>query len=177
MSLYWIVHTTIPVDKVISLSKYLSQFVWYAGMRIDDDNFPEGLATIRFRVKDSIAEHLSDLTQHLTSIELYHTPENEDTWKPAHWNARKGRKTKPFNTLHKNGVLILGKDSGEYLIELLKIKKFLVGKGYKNASLLKLQRDIPNQSLSQKLRLWGLLCRFSIIVDRIPSGHLSELRC
>jgi hypothetical protein len=136
---------------------FLSQFAWYAGMRINDDNFPEGLARIRFRVKDSITEllSLSDLTEHLTSINLYHTPENEDTWKPAHWNVRRGRKAKAFNTLHKNGVLILGKDSDEYLIELLKIKKFLVGKGYKNASLLKLQRDIPNQSLT-KIKALGI---------------------
>ena len=40
--------------------------------------------------------------------------------------------------------------------------------------MLKLKEDIPNQSLSQKVRLWGLLCRFTIIVDRAPAGHLNE---
>ena len=69
--------------------------------------------------------------------------------------------------------MILGKDSEEYLLEL-KIKKFLVNKEYNNATLLKLKEDIPNQSLSQKVRLWGLLCRFTIIVDRAPAGHLNE---
>jgi hypothetical protein len=71
-------------------------------------------------------------------------------------------------------VLIFGKDSGEYLVELLRIKSLLVRKGYKNAKLLKLIEDIPNQSLTQRLRVWGLMCRFSIIVDRKAAGHLSE---
>ena len=60
-------------------------------------------------------------------------------------------------TTHLDGVLILGKDSSpEYLIELLGIKKLLVKKGYKEAKLLKSIKDISNQSLSQKLRLWGI---------------------
>jgi hypothetical protein len=53
------------------------------------------------------------------------------------------------------------------LIELLGIRNFLLRK----AQSIK---DISNQPLSQKLRLWGLLTIFSIIVDREPAGHPSE---
>ncbi|HEU4822550.1 MAG TPA: hypothetical protein VFS97_03930 [Nitrososphaeraceae archaeon] len=82
---------------------------------------------------------------------MYHTPENQDTWKAAHTSTLKHPEGKGphLNTISRNGVLILGKDSEEYLLELLKIKKFLVNKEYRNAALLKLKEDIPNQSLSE----------------------------
>ncbi|MGB8035617.1 MAG: hypothetical protein WCF03_17520 [Nitrososphaeraceae archaeon] len=99
---------------------------------------------------------LSELPQLFNPIELYHTTENKDTWKRAHIPKNIYRKRKGLTT-HLDGVLILGKDSSpEYLIELLGIKKLLVKKGYKEAKLLKSIKDISNQSLSQKLRLWGI---------------------
>ena len=64
------------------------------------------------------------------------------------------------------------------MTELKKIKSYLVNKGYKNAILLKLVKDIPNQSLSQNLKMWGLLCRFTIIIDRVTSSViLVNLKC
>jgi hypothetical protein len=184
--LYWIVDTKVPVNKVGPLAKYLSEFSWFGGMRIVDNNFPRGMATVKFRVKSESGKTNSEfwdlfikrteLQDYFHSINTYHTPENEDSWKAAHFPKVKHRikKGPHLNILAKKGVLILGKDSGEYLIELLRIKKYLVNKGYKSAKLLKLVEDIPNQSLSQKAKLWGLSCRFIIIVDRAPAGHLSE---
>ncbi|HET9806191.1 MAG TPA: hypothetical protein VFP49_04715, partial [Nitrososphaeraceae archaeon] len=55
--------------------------------------------------------------------------------------------------LHQTGVLILGKYTGNFMIELMKIKRYIVNKGYNNAILLKLVKDFPNKSLSQKLRM------------------------
>jgi hypothetical protein len=51
MYMYWIFTTKVPVSKVVSLSKFISQFTWFHGMRVRDDNFPRGLATIEFRAK------------------------------------------------------------------------------------------------------------------------------
>jgi hypothetical protein len=180
----WVVGAKVPVTKVISVTKYLSQFNWFAGSKVKDNNFPRGLATIYLRILqttdsfDPIGQVVSELAELLKSnIVMYHTPENVDTWKPAHIprSLQEKQSNLPnLRTLSKNGVLILGKDSGEYLVELLRIKSLLVMKGYKNAKLLKLIEDVPNQSLSQKLRVWGLMCRFSIMVDRKAAGHLNE---
>jgi hypothetical protein len=186
MYLYWIVDTKVPVNKIGSLAEYLSKFSWFGGLRIVDNNFPRGMAAIKFRVKSDSGKTNSEfwdlflkdtqLHDYFDSIKTYHTPENEDTWRAAHFPKVKHpiKKGPHLNTLARKGVLILGKDSGEYFIELLKIKKYLVNKGYNNATLLRLEEDIPNQSLSQKAKSWGLLCRFTIIVDRAPAGHLSE---
>ena len=144
MYLYWIVITKVPVDKLNPLSKYLSQFAWFGGIRLVDNGFPKGIATIQFRIrkegkapKTGFPASAFDSLPPLKSKIVYHTPENEDTWKMAHvhydTNKDKKKKNDDLMTLYKNGVLILGKDSGEYLIELLKVKKLLINKGYKNA--------------------------------------------
>jgi hypothetical protein len=182
MSLYWIVEAKVPVEKVVAVSRHLSKQPWFGGMNILDNNFPRGVATIVFRIfseKDFPPEAFDMILKKGPSIfheiVTYHTPKNKDTWEPEHFKKRTKRGKHPgITTLNKHGVLILGKDSEEYLIELMMVKKFLVNKGYKHATLLKLKEDVPSQSLSQKLRLWGLLCRFSIIVDRMPAGHLNE---
>jgi hypothetical protein len=128
MYLYWVVVTKVPINKVGSLAKYLSTFYWFDGMRIADNNFPKGLATIKFRVKSENRRSTNSdfldlflkstkLEDYFTSITTYHTPENEDTWKAAHSSTVKHpeRKGPHLNTVSRNGVLILGKDSEEYI--------------------------------------------------------------
>jgi len=185
--LYWIVVLEVPVDKIISLSKFLSRFSRYKAMRIDDDDFPNGIATISIKLKKEETDSSETLSIDLINtlfyfsnkILLYHTKENAETWEPAHIpqelkdDLRK-KSTFDFMSLHQTGVLILGKYTGELMIELMKIKSYLVNKGYKNAIILKFIKDFPNQSLSQKLRMWGLACKFTIMVDRAPAGHLNE---
>jgi hypothetical protein len=190
MSLYWVVETEVPIDKVVAVSRYLQSQPWFAGIKIRDDNFPLGIATILFRIASrrkfpskAFDTILDDKLGVFHKIKIYHTPHDKDTWEPAHFAKKitKLGKHPGIRKLGKQGVLILGKDSeGHHFLELMLVKKFLVERGYKHAILLKLKEDIPNQSLSQKVKMWGLLCRFTIIVDRTPAGHLTEfemLKC
>jgi hypothetical protein len=88
---YWVVSAKVPVNKVISVSKYLARFNWFGGSLVVNDNFPRGLATIYFRMLQTvesfgpIGDIIIELPELLKSnIKIYHTSENEDTWKPAH---------------------------------------------------------------------------------------------
>jgi hypothetical protein len=61
-------------------------------------------------------------------IILYHTKEDEETWKHAHIPQKlkdELRKDSSFDfmNLHQTGVLILGKYTGNFMIELMKIKR------------------------------------------------------
>ena len=51
---YWVISAKVPVNKVIPVSKYLSRFKWFAGSKVEDDNFPRGLATIYLRLLHSV---------------------------------------------------------------------------------------------------------------------------
>ncbi|MDD4580727.1 MAG: hypothetical protein PHF80_08625 [Methanothrix sp.] len=78
-----------------------------------------------------------------------------------------------FDLNKKSGVIVLGKDSGSDLQELLQVRDYLRGKGY-NAELIKELPEIPMMSNEEKVRLWTLSSRFCVMVDRIPAGHLAE---
>src|SRR5206468_7432904 len=73
----------------------------------------------------------------------------------------------------KTGVIILGKDEGEALKELLKVKDYVASRGY-NADLIKKLPEIPMMSNEEKVRMWTCSSRFCIMVDIEPSGHIKE---
>jgi hypothetical protein len=152
-------------------------------MKLVINEFPNRMATIKIRVREEeTASHHSQLLGYLyllfDKVLLLHTAENQDTWEPAHNFenpvVKDEEKNFDFMALYKDGILILGKDTDAFFIELLDIRAALIRNGYKNATLLKLINDVPSQSLSQKVKMWGLGCKFTIIVDRKPSGHLNE---
>ena len=72
-----------------------------------------------------------------------------------------------------SGVIVLGKDTGAELHELIQIRDYLKGIGY-DAELIKDLPEIPMMSNEEKVRLWCLVSRFVIMVDRSPAGHLAE---
>jgi hypothetical protein len=72
-----------------------------------------------------------------------------------------------------SGVIVLGKDTGDQLQELIQVKDYLKGKGY-DAELIKDLPEIPMMSNEEKVRLWALVSRFVVMVDRVPAGHLAE---
>lgn len=78
-----------------------------------------------------------------------------------------------FELNKKSGIVVLGKDSGPDLLELIQVKDYLRGKGY-NAELIKGLPEIPMMSNEEKVRLWTLSSRFCIMIDRDPAGHIAE---
>jgi len=72
-----------------------------------------------------------------------------------------------------SGVIVLGKDTGAELHELIQVRDYLKGIGY-DAELIKDLPEIPMMSNEEKVRLWGLVSRFVVMVDRSPAGHLAE---
>jgi hypothetical protein len=72
-----------------------------------------------------------------------------------------------------SGVVVLGKDTGVELQELLQVRDAIRAKGY-HAELIKDLPEIPMMSNEEKVRLWTLASRFSVMVDRVPAGHLAE---
>jgi len=72
-----------------------------------------------------------------------------------------------------SGVVVLGKDTGKELQELIQVRDYLRGKGYE-AELIKDIADIPMMSNEEKVRLWALVSRFVVMVDRVPAGHIAE---
>jgi hypothetical protein len=67
----------------------------------------------------------------------------------------------------------LGKDTGDQLQELIQVRDYLKGKGY-DAELIRDLPEIPMMSNEEKVRLWALVSRFVVMVDRVPAGHLAE---
>ena len=73
----------------------------------------------------------------------------------------------------KSGIVILGKDNGPELDELLMVKDYVSSKGY-NADMIKGLPEIPMMSLDEKVRMWTISSRFCIMLDIQPSGHIKE---
>jgi hypothetical protein len=82
-------------------------------------------------------------------------------------------RAKTFALNKETGVIILGKDSGPELRELLEVRDFLRGRGY-DADLIKDLQEIPMMSNEEKVRLWALVSRFCVMIDRVPTGHIAE---
>lgn len=73
----------------------------------------------------------------------------------------------------KSGVIILGKDEGPTLVELVTTKNYISSKGY-NTDLIKELPELPMMSNDEKVRMWTISARFCIMVDREASGHIKE---
>jgi hypothetical protein len=70
-------------------------------------------------------------------------------------------------------VIVFGKYTEPEINELFQIRDYLRTKGY-DAYLLRDLPEHPSMSLEEKVKLWSLSSRFSVMVDREPSGHLVE---
>lgn len=71
-------------------------------------------------------------------------------------------------------VIIFGKDSKpSTLRELHRVRDYLKSKKYE-AFLLRDLPEHPSMSLEQKVKVWVGGSRFCIMIDREPSGHLTE---
>ena len=72
-------------------------------------------------------------------------------------------------------VLILGKDTGDELERLLRIREILATLGY-DGVLVKEQPDIPELSNEDKVRTFAGLCRFVLIENTFPAGQIVECK-
>jgi hypothetical protein len=106
--------------------------------------------------------------QHLTEVLL--AIHNSDT---GTFYERLQSRASTFALNKISGVIVLGKDTGTELQELIQVRDYLRGKGY-DAELIKDLPEIPMMSNEEKLRLWTLVSRFAVMVDRLPGGHLTE---
>lgn len=81
---------------------------------------------------------------------------------------------KQYGTSHEKSVLLLGKyDGGAVESELESVRHALRHSGYLPITIKELP-DIPHMALDQKVSYFGLACRFCIMIDEAPAGHLSE---
>lgn len=78
-----------------------------------------------------------------------------------------------LEVLKKSSVIVLGSYSSPQLAELIQVRDELRARGY-DANLI---RDLPEtaeMSNEDKVRIWTAAARFCVMVDRVPSGHISE---
>jgi hypothetical protein len=78
-----------------------------------------------------------------------------------------------FNVTKESTVIVLGKYTNPELQELIEVRDFLKGRGYK-AALIKEIIEVPMMSNEEKLRSWAVAARFCVMIDREPSGHIFE---
>ena len=87
--------------------------------------------------------------------------------------ARLQSRATTFALNKRTGVIVLGKDTGPELEELIQVRDSLRGMGY-DAELVKDLPEIPMMSNEEKVRLWTMVSRFAVIVDRVPAGQIAE---
>jgi len=79
----------------------------------------------------------------------------------------------PLLLAKESGVIVLGHDSGRDLAEMERVSERLRSMEY-DARLIREMVDIPTMSNEEKVRLWTMAARFSVMIDRTPSGHIAE---
>lgn len=72
-----------------------------------------------------------------------------------------------------NSVMVLGKFQGPYKNELIELTELLEEKGY-DANTAEDLPEYGDKSLEQNVGIYMMLSKFSIMVDRDPSGHTIE---
>jgi hypothetical protein len=100
------------------------------------------------------------------------TSDIHDTEAGIFYENQQGR-VRTFAHNKETGVIILGKDSGPELEELREVRDFLRARGY-DADLIKELPEIPMMSNEEKVRLWAIVSRFCVMIDRMPTGHIAE---
>lgn len=72
-----------------------------------------------------------------------------------------------------NSVIVLGSYKDRWKQELEQVRDYLKTEGY-DAALLEELPDHPMWSQQEKANFWTSAARFCIVIDRGPSGHLTE---
>jgi hypothetical protein len=98
--------------------------------------------------------------------------EIHDTPKGDHY-ASINRRLQTFGLNHDTGVIVLGSYAVKEVGELLQIRDALRNKNF-DAHLIEDLPETPLMSLPDKVRHWTGASRFSVMIDRKPSGHLNE---
>jgi len=78
-----------------------------------------------------------------------------------------------FQATKQTSVIVLGGYHGRELDELCQVRDYLRSRGY-DARLISELPEVPMTSIEEKVRLWTLASRFSVMVDRSPAGHIAE---
>jgi hypothetical protein len=72
-----------------------------------------------------------------------------------------------------NSTIVFGKYTGLEKNDLLHVRDHLISKNY-DAHLLEELPEHPSMSMEEKVRFWSSATRFSVMIDREPSGALVE---
>lgn len=117
------------------------------------------------RVEHLVETCVETICQHLKDV---HDSEIGD-----HFESESGR-VGAFETSLENSVIVLGDyDDGPHENELRQVRDQIRSRGY-NAYLIKELPGNPSKPLPHKVKMWCLGSKFSVLVDRDPSGHVRE---
>ncbi len=83
--------------------------------------------------------------------------------------------TKWIDDSRRRRILVLGKDTGEELNRLHKVRDIIGTRGYEGI-LVKEHPDIPELSNEDKVRTFAGLCRFVLIENTFPAGQIVECK-
>jgi hypothetical protein len=87
--------------------------------------------------------------------------------------AERTERLRHFKVTKERSVIVLGKDTGDDLAELIAVRDYLRSKGFEG-ELIKGLAEIPTMSNAQKVQMWTSASRFAVMIDREPSGHIGE---
>ena len=73
----------------------------------------------------------------------------------------------------KSSTSVFSCQSCVYLIKRFEKIVHVASKGY-DAGIIKQLPELLSMSNSQKVRMWTISCRFCIMIEREPSGHINE---
>jgi len=85
----------------------------------------------------------------------------------------KNNRIKAIEVNKEKSLLVFGSYSNKSISELFSVRDFLIQNDY-DANLIIDLPDIPSMSGTDKVELWAKAARFSVMIDRDPSGHISE---
>lgn len=135
------------------------------------------ISAIRF-IPFAIYIHIDDMSD-FNSLWRKCTPHIIDSLEAFH-NSEQGtyysNQLKIYNTLSatkKESVIVLGKDTGTELSDLIQVRDYLIGMGY-DAHLIKDLPEPPMISIEEKVEFWCGASRFCVMIDKEPAGHIAE---
>ena len=141
----------------------------------------EEVSAIRF-IPFALYVHDKDIKKAIASFDTFWdrcTPHLQDTLRKIHFSEM-GDYYQSIDQLQssvlmskKRSVIVFGKESdAKSRRELLQIRDYL-RKSYDAYMLRDLPKN-PSMSLEEKVKLWSSASKFSVMIDRLPSGHLVE---
>jgi hypothetical protein len=139
-----------PESRTLAMRKVQAAFY------VAHENLNEFDKTVKW-IKDSLFGYLEEINM---------SKKGEDI-------TDKNYRIKAIEVNKEKSVLVLGSYSSKNISELYSVRDYLINKDY-DANLIIDLPKIQSMSLTDKVELWAKAARFSVMIDRNPSGHISE---